>query len=430
MRSRLTVVCVMAAVLLLVASGCGWWVTSFTEHGKLEKAAREAYERESYDQAVFLSSRSLRSNPEYERAQILVQDAFRAAVGMHRRRINQLEASAGESRWDEVVSEYEALMRLNEAIEGLPTLRAKRTGEIIRFELADYSHSLTEAKFKAAEVHYQAGDRLSQNREIGTQKQAAKEFRAALHFVPNYRDASSRYEQCRRAAIKRMVILPFEDRSQRGSSYGAISETITDEIIANVMSDPTATEFLELVSRGELDRVLAEHRLQYSGLVDEQTAVRVGELLGVHELLAGQITQIVYAAPRTTQGSITRTARVVVRKEKYRDEKGKEHERDIHGDVQATVIIYTKATSASIIGSYRIVDVGSARILQASSFEGKAEFQCQWATFSGDERALTDEDKRLRARGEGLLPVETAVVLQAARNLSESLAGHLKTYVR
>jgi len=416
---------------VLVLSGCGFMVEHFTEYGKLEKQARQDYRRGNYDRAVFLCVRSLRTRPDYDKAQYLVQDAFRAAVREHLREIEKLKLSPDNFKWDDIVSEYEALIELNRAVESLPRLRVKETGEVIRFEITDYSRDLMDAKEKAAEAHYQEGLKLSKEEGREIKKRAAKQFKRALSFVPGYRDASEMYEECRREAITRMAIVPFEDKSGKEGRYGAISETIADGVIAEVMGEPEATEFLELVSREELERVLKEQKLQVSALVDERTAVEVGRLLGVHEMLLGKITQIIYVPPRTvSKPPVKRKARVVVGKRKYKDEKGVEHTEDVYGDVYARVTFYSKMSEASIIGSYKIVEVRTAKIKNSSSFEGRADFECRWAKYSGDERALESKDKELISKGEQLAPTEEEMVLKAARNLISSLSEELKAYVR
>ena len=415
-RLRMISIAICVIFVAQILAGCA----AFTKYGGLEKKARQYYQRGDYDLAVFRCAESLRLNPNYEKAQVLIKDVFRAAVNARQGNIEELQASSAEFRWDNIAAQYEALIKLNQAVESLPTLRVKKTGEVIRFELTDYCQNLREAKANAAEAHYQVGLRLSKRGGIDIQKQAAKEFKTALSFLFGYKDASERYEKCRREAIQRMAISPFEDKSGKGGKYGAISEMITDQIIANVMGASTATEFLELVSREELETVLEEQKLQLSDLVDRQTAAKLGKFLGVHGILLGKITQIIYTPPRTTTKVLKRQTEVSVKVgEEYRTR-----------TVSASVKVYTRPSKASIIGSYKIIDVQTARLRDAASFDGKADFQRQWATYSGDKRALKSEDDRLIAKGEQLAPSEEELVLEAARNLGNSLGEDLKAYVR
>ena len=416
-NSRIILIFICAVFIAQILAGCA----AFTEYGEVENEARHCYKRGDYDSAVFRCAESLRLNPNYEKAQVLIKDAFRAAINVHQAKIKELNISSAEVKWDNIAAEYEALIELNRAVASLPTLRVKKTGEVMRFEVTDYSQNLVETKANAAEAHYQAGIHLSQKEGMDFRKQAAKEFKAAFSFVSGYKDASERYQECRSDAIKRMAIIPFEDKSGKGGKYGAVSEMITDQVITSVMGDPTATEFLELVSREELEKILEEQKLQISDLVNEQTAVEIGKFLGVHEILLGKITQIIYTSPRTTIKRLKRQAQVVVREEK---------DKKVYGTVSAKVKVYTKTTKASMVGSYKIIEIKTASIKKSASFEGKANFQYQWATYEGDEMALESEDKELTEKGKELAPSEEELVLEAARNLSTSLTEDLKAYVR
>ncbi|HRH38691.1 MAG TPA: CsgG/HfaB family protein, partial [Flavobacteriales bacterium] len=51
----------------------------------------------------------------------------------------------------------------------------------------------------------------------------------------------------------------------------------------------TNDPFLKVVDRENMERILAEQRLSLSGVVDEQTAVRVGNLIGAQAVLMGEV---------------------------------------------------------------------------------------------------------------------------------------------
>ena len=424
LRTISMVICAIFAAQILV--GCA----ALSKYGKLEKSARQAYERGAYDLAVFRCVESLRVNPQYDKAQVLIKNAFRVAVNAHQDKIRALKASSAKFRWDDIAAEYEALIKLSKAIRALPTLTVKKTKEIIKIEVTDYTEDLAEAKTNAAEAHYQEGLRLSKKEGMDIQKQAAKEFKAVERFSLGYKDAASLYEKCRQAGVKRMAIIPFEDKSGKGGKYGALSEMITDEIISNVINDPSAMEFLELVSRDQLEQVMREQQLGLTDVIDAHTAVQLGKVLGVHEILTGKITQIIYTPERTVPKKVKEEANVVVEKEKYVDDKGKTREKNVYGDVYATVTIYTKTSQASIGGSYKIIEVKTAKIKKSESFSRKASFSHQWATYSGDKRALSRGSKSLTQKSEELAPAEEEMVNEAARSLSTSLTETLKEYAR
>ncbi|MAG21239.1 MAG: hypothetical protein CMF77_03645 [Candidatus Marinimicrobia bacterium] len=113
-----------------------------------------------------------------------------------------------------------------------------------------------------------------------------------------------------------------------------------------------------------------------------------------------------------------------------RNDEGKEKMRDIKGEVTANVRVYKRSTAATIRGSYNIIDVQTARILQSESFSGEASIEKDWATFAGDERALSWRSKQLTGRREQLVPVADEMVSRAANNLAKSLSASLRQYAR
>jgi len=328
------------------------------------------------------------------------------------------------------VTEYEALIKLNKTIKELPTLRVKKTNEEIKFKTTDYSHNLSEAKTKAAEVHYQEGVQLSEKEGIDIQKQAAKEFKAAMVFISEYKDASTLYERARTAGIKRMAIIPFEDKSGKGRKYGDLPGMIVDDIVSDVMNDPSAMEFLEIISRDQLELVMQEQALGQTGILDEKSAVELARILGVHEILTGKITQIIYTPSNTVSKNVRQERKVVVGEEKYKDKKGKTRTRNVYGNVNATATIYTRTTSAKIAGSYKMIDVKTAKLKKSESFTGNSNFKHEWATFRGDERALDRDVSRLASESEKPEPVEEEMVNGAAKNLARSLSRTLREYAR
>ena len=419
-KNRILLSSLIMLVLSLVFS-----CAVFTQYGRLESNARQHYVGGKYDLAVFDCVKALKIKPDYAKAQVLIQDALKAAVNAHQSKLAELQPSTAKFKWDDIVSEYEALTNLNKAIKGLPTLRVKKTNEV-----TDCSVELAEAKTNAAEAHYQEGLTLSQKEEIDIQKQAAKEFKTAMRYIPQYKDATDLYEEARRKGIKRIAIIPFEDKTGKAGKYGDLSGMIVDDIVSDVMNDASAMEFLEIISRDQLEAVMREQDLGMTGVLDESTAMALGKILGVNELLTGKISQIVYTPTNTITKNVRQEKSVVVRTEKYKDDKGKDRTRNIYGDVYARVKVYTRTTNSKITGSYKIIDVKTAKLKKSESFTGNANFKHEWATFTGDERALDWGTRRLAGASEEPAPVETEMINRAGKDLSRSLSSTLKKYTR
>jgi tetratricopeptide (TPR) repeat protein len=416
----------VAIILLLIATSCAY----FTEYGTLERNARKSYGNGNYDNAVMDCAQALRVNPTYEKALILIQDAHKSAVSSHEYTILRLEQSTDKFKWDQLVTEYESMLNLREILLTLPELKSPTTGKSISFIVADYYLELDIAKNNAAESHYNEGISLIKSGNIETKKQAARQFKRALHYVRNYKDALSQYEEARFDAVLRLAIVPFENKSGKRRKYGAIAESILDGTVNALMQDEEITEFLDIISRSELDFVLKELKLGSSGLINEETAVELGNIVGAHKILTGKITQIIYTPSRTVKKNITEKSRVVVGKEKYTDKNGQVKKRNIYDTVSAYITIYTRSTKATVTGACHIIDVKTGKTEWSESITGLAEIETSWAKYRGDKRALTWRQSQLIKKGEQLVPVEEEMINIAAQNSIINLTLSLKEFTK
>ncbi|MFA5857741.1 MAG: CsgG/HfaB family protein [Elusimicrobiota bacterium] len=78
-----------------------------------------------------------------------------------------------------------------------------------------------------------------------------------------------------------VVVYPFND-----STGKSLSQAVTDLVINKIINLGRFT----IVEREKLQKILAEQQLAMSGAVDENTAVKIGQLLGAKKAIAGTIT--------------------------------------------------------------------------------------------------------------------------------------------
>jgi hypothetical protein len=76
--------------------------------------------------------------------------------------------------------------------------------------------------------------------------------------------------------------------AERGADVKDLGAQVTDLLFANLVSEPK----MYLVDREDLDKVLKELELNQSGLVNPDTATRVGQLTGAKILITGSVLQI------------------------------------------------------------------------------------------------------------------------------------------
>lgn len=426
--------------LSIVTLMCIAFLTSCaTKHGDLMKSAQLNYQANEYEAALRDAAAALKLKPDYDKAQDFIVTFFNAAVQVREDKIKSLEATPDRFKWDGIVAEYKGLIEINNLVKNLPptALVHKKTKQRITFETKDYTSQLGQASERAAEVHYQEGIRIAaEGNDVDTQKAAAKAFKKAEEYVPGYKDAGIRYKESRAAGVKKMAILPFEDKTGKAHLYGALSERITDDIINSVSRDSSATEFLQLVSRDQLEIVMEEQGLGLTGMVDERTAANLGGILGVHEIVIGKITDILYVPERTRSKKIAQKGTISVASgtETYTDSSGKVKTRTkyVKKNVSATVTHYNRESSASISGSYQIIDAQTAAIKRGGTgvFNEKSEFKAEWGEYSGNQAALDRYYSQLCNVDEQFAPTEDEMVRDLADKLSNQLAEQFKAYAR
>ena len=399
--------------------------------GKLMESAQASYRVNDYEAALRDAVMALKHKPDYEKAQNFAPTFFNAAVEARQRKIKTLESSSDKFRWDGLVAEYKGLIEINTLVKSLPPLIHKKTKQRITFETRDYSTPLRQVSEQAAETHYQEGIRLADSgSNVETQKRAAKEFKAARGFVPGYKDADDRYDQARSAGVKRMAIFTFEDESRKAQNYGGLLETITDDIIASVLNNDDAKEFLDIISREEVEAIMAEQNFGFSERFDDKTVAGIGQVAGVHELVIGKITRLTYTSPRVKSRPISRKRTLKIPTGEYVDEEGRTRTRYSDKKVSATFTYHTVESSVTLTGSYEIIDVKTAKVNTFEKFTIKHDFSADWGSYRGDEDALEKVDKQLILQGEQEAPLEENMVFDAGEQLSAELSEKLIAYAR
>jgi len=85
--------------------------------------------------------------------------------------------------------------------------------------------------------------------------------------------------------VKRLAVLEFQDGP---GTYGANSG---NAVTGLVTSELARCDKYRILERSNLRTVIDEQDLQVSGMVDRETAIRVGKILGADAVVLGSVTQ-------------------------------------------------------------------------------------------------------------------------------------------
>ena len=112
-------------------------------------------------------------------------------------------------------------------------------------------------------------------------------------------------ENIAKAGKKRIAVVDFTDLQGNITELGRF---IAEEM--SVDFTMTAKGF-EVIDRNHLNRILAEHKLSLSGIVDQKTVQKLGQIAGVDALVTGSITPLDRSIRVVCKVIATDTARVI-----------------------------------------------------------------------------------------------------------------------
>jgi tetratricopeptide (TPR) repeat protein len=110
----------------------------------------------------------------------------------------------------------------------------------------------------------------------------------------------------------------------------SLSSDPRDRITNTLGACLQATGQFEILERSQLDALLAEHNFSISGMVDESSAVEMGQILGVEALVYGSVNVF-----RMYDEGTREKLRIKTGEETYTDKKGKKKTRSVYDDIMA-----------------------------------------------------------------------------------------------
>ena len=399
---------------IIIFSSCGIFIEGYNEY----KSAKNFHKERNYHQAALYASKSLKLKAKNKKALALFENSYQLAVGEHRSNIMSLEKIEDDSKWPRLYYAYDELQNLsNELVSLKPIIKV-----VLRYDLdlpfQDYNKELNRIGPLAAEYDYKRGLEYRKEKDKESQKIAAKAFKSAQQFVPNYKNSKELYDEARAAATITLLIRPFKGNRN-------LVDYIRDQMMMTQTN--TSKEFLQIITRDQLSTILHEQGLVQSGIT-ENNYMEVGQLSGADQILSASLTTTYRPSETISIDDIKQEKKVVIRTEKYVDDEGVEKTKKIKKKVYATINHYKKSAGSSLLLTYRITDVKSGQMLFSGTVNTDAKFFHEWATYEGDKRALSSQYGLLVIREEQFAPSRSELYMNSAGKLPNQLMRKISAH--
>jgi len=323
------------------------------------KSAEKLYNKGRYDEAVMLAAKKLQKKPGNAELVNVLQDAYRFAVNGHESNIRNLANSNSDLRWEHIYSEYQQLQALYEAIRRSPSVY-----DIV--QPTDYSSYLATYKEEAGNARYERGLELMDQDNKQSYRQAYSEFQKALALKPGDLSIKQKMQESYENAVTNVVIQPLNRFGYQYTNYDFDYRNFNYEILRYLNNN-----------KGQFVRYYSPSEAR-SGHLKTDNSV---------EMRFSDVNIGRYRDQRSTR----EVSKQVVSKEIVISKDSVVRE---YTTVKAKIITTIRTINADGLLQATVRDYYDRRIWN-DTYRGEYSWTYSFATYTGDERALSDEDKKL-----------------------------------
>jgi tetratricopeptide (TPR) repeat protein len=356
------------------------------------KTASKAYDKGDYEKSIDLSIKKLQKDPNDGETKASLMAAYKNAVDVSESTIRSLSTGTNIS-YDRIYSEYFKLQSLYEKLRPYP--------ELVKLVRAtDYTGFVKTYGDKAAEAHYEMGVQEMDKDTKPAYRQAYREFKTALRYADN-RQTREKMEEAYSLAVTNVVIIPASSHMQYyqyNTSYAM--QNFQDELLRDLRRQ--SSEFLKIYS---------EWDARNKNITPDQ----------IVELRVGRFD---IGRPYDRNQTKTVSKEVVVKEIVYKPDSVVKQ----YGTVTAQVTS-TKRTLASEGELYLTVTDNQGRVIWTDRIKGEHQWQTEFATYRGDERALSEADRaQVNQSGDNNIPKEDAILDEILRKIRNDAQYRLRTF--
>jgi hypothetical protein len=336
--------------LLMILASCG--------------SSRDYLSRADEDKTFFDIVKRLNKRSTDEDATKALATVYLNAQERHRRKIAAYQNSSEISKWDKLINEYNILQNMYNAIDNSePALKLVTP--------INYQKELADTRQSAAEDFYQEGNNYLDNNSREYARKAYAAYKKAGSLVKDFKDTKAKMEEAYNSSIVEVVINPIQDNSFFfNTGWGNMGYNYSNEYFQqNLVRDLGGKYATRYPARFYTEWEARRDNVQPDWVID--------------------LTLRNMDIPRPSIYNYSRNVSKQV--EIGRDTAGK----PIHQTVYATMNIQRQSFTARAQMDINIVEVATRRNIAYNSYTDNYSWQEEMATFSGDKRALSNNDMAL-----------------------------------
>ena len=351
------------------------------------------YKTGMYEQAVTEAVRKLRSSPDKRKHQDVLVQAYPMAVQMALRDVNNALQSNSITRYDVVINRYERLNRLAKEIYTCP-----KAYQLIPAP-REFHTELTQTKGIAAEHYYTQGVKALNERTVQQARNAHQYFLKTNEYVRGYRDVLSKIDEALFAAMLHVVVLAPQtpERFQISAEF----------FYSNLVTEMNKTNQKKYV------HFYTPQEAQNDGMNDP------------HQLIALDFIDFTVGNIRESKSSQDLKRDSIPIEIEINGRKS-----TAYTTAKANFTTYKREIISAGKLRVQVIDASNKRVVEQRTFEGSYTWTSIWGSYSGDDRALSDEQKKLAARQASLPPPNQDLFVEFTKPIFSQVVNYIQSIYR
>jgi tetratricopeptide (TPR) repeat protein len=363
---------------------------------------KRALKQGNYYEAVIKATNRLRQTPTNKNAQQSMKAAYPNLLKYNQDLADRLQESSDPLKWERIAELYQQLNFVYDEI-----LRSPGALQVIPMPQnfrSQYETALT----NAAQARYDLGQTELDKSLMLDDREAAKtayaHFQKAFELQPSFRNAEAKmYEALDIATIDVLVEpIPVSRR------YDLSNEFFQNKIMEYIRS----AGFSQFVRFYSLPELQANNRQPDHILRMVFDDFEVGKSRIKESVLDRRRDSVIIGTVDVVEDSQT------VKK-------------NVYGTVKAKLHLYEKELISRGLLDFKIIDADERAILSQQKFPGTHTWTESWGYFNGDERALSDEDKKkIKHKKEVPDPTPQDLFIAFTQPIYGQVTNFIKRYYR
>lgn len=325
---------------------------------------KNAFDKGDYETALSRAIKRLQSNPNNKKAEEVLINGYALASQYHLTLIKDYSKSGDVLKWERIYAEYAWLNKYYREIMRCPAC-------LNSVKPTSYLDEQRMAGQEAAEVQLSLGIDLMTINTIETGRQAYNHFESAYRYDNGIQSIDSLLSAALEMGTVKVLIesIPVHSRTLQ----------LTNEYFENRMFE----YFRQFENNRFVKFINFEEMEGYQIAPDHIISMQFDDFSLGQTLIESKSREI-------------KKDSVVVGT--YTDDEGSKH--DVFGTVKADYTNHVKTLASNGLLNFEIKDAYTGQVLINRKIEGEDIWRYEWASFNGDERALTKKQLRLAKKQE------------------------------